>query len=83
MGHKLKERKKPGRYRFCDFCGVPAGLLSREKVYGFCECDFDLCAPCHQKLPEKNEKIPLRWDPRKVYPLSVVDDDSEDSDWKE
>ena len=46
LGHKLKMRKKPGKQRFCDFCDVPAGMLS-PTVYGFCGCDFDLCGVCH------------------------------------
>ena len=81
MGHKLKHRGKPGKYRFCDFCDVPAGLLS-SKVHGFCSCDFDLCELCYQKLPDHNDKTPLKYNLQKLWPLSRVEEDSEDSDWK-
>ena len=68
--------------RYCDFCDVPAGLLGR-KVHGFCPCDFDLCDLCYEKLPEKNEKIPLKYNPEKIWPLAMINDgESDDSDWK-
>ena len=84
LGHKLKMRKKPGKSRFCDLCDAPASLMSSQEVYGFCPCDFDLCQACHGKVPENDPRIPVKWNARKMWPLSLVnDDDSGDSDWKE
>ena len=82
LGHKLKTRKKPGKFRVCDLCDLPAGFMSSKEVHGFCSCDFDMCGVCYSKLPESHEMIPLKWKPEKIWPLSLVKDaDSDDSAW--
>lgn len=59
LGHKLKHRVRPGKYRYCDLCDVPAGLLGK-RAHGFCPCDFDVCDICYDRLPETTNKAPLK-----------------------
>jgi hypothetical protein len=83
LGHPLKTRKKAGKNRFCDLCDVPAGLMSSSEVHGFCKCDFDLCGVCFAKLPENDSRIPMKWNSKKLWPLSRVSaSDEDESDWK-
>ena len=81
-GHKLKYRNKPTKNRICDLCDAPAGLLGKG-VHGFCACEFDICDICYQKLPEEHALVPLKCSPEKLWPFSMIEDDSEDSDWTE
>jgi hypothetical protein len=81
MGHRLRRTNKVGKNRFCDLCEAPALMMSNI-AYGYCRCDFDLCEPCHNNLPDHHDAIPVQCNMRKLMELSMMEDVDSGSEWK-
>lgn len=83
MGHRLRRSNKVGCNRYCDMCEIPAQLMS-STAYGYCRCGFDLCVPCHNKLPEHNDTVPAKYKVKDLIRLaSEVEEEDSSSEWKE
>lgn len=58
IGHELEVNNFSGNSLTCDFCGIVA-LVFDKVSFGDRTCNFDICLPCHNKLPEDNHMLPL------------------------